>query len=51
MAKFEVLFKFADVIKEIEADSLKEAKEIAENQTAPIEDTYCYGVDVEEMKD
>lgn len=49
MAKFEVIYKFSDVIREIEADSLEEAQEIADNDIAPKEDTYCFDTEVEQI--
>ncbi|MFA6023556.1 MAG: hypothetical protein WC781_05700 [Candidatus Pacearchaeota archaeon] len=48
--KYQVIWKFSDVITEIEAESLEEAIETAENSDAPKEDTYCYGTEVEEIK-
>jgi hypothetical protein len=49
MKKYQIIWKFSDVITEIEAESLEEAKQKAEEETAPKEDTYCYETEVEEV--
>jgi len=51
MKKYQIIWKFSDVITEVEAESLDEAQENAEYGVAPIEDTYCYGVEAEEIED
>lgn len=52
--KFQVLFKFSDVTFEIEAKDENEAEEIANSylwnkKNTPKEETYCYGIEVEEV--
>ncbi len=52
--KFQVLFKFSDVTFEIEAKDENEAEEIANSslwnkKNIPKEETYCYGIEVEEV--
>lgn len=50
--KYEVIFKFGDVSRIIEADSKEEAEKKAEKMFKEVkEDTYCYEVEAEEIKD
>ena len=53
--EFSVLFKFSDVSQTIEAESLEEAQKKAlgflDGEQTPQNDTYCYGTEVEEVKD
>jgi hypothetical protein len=53
---FEVIYKFSDVIEEIEAESKEEAEKIADERLKNSkdygeikDDTYCYGTEVEEQ--
>ena len=53
MKEYTVLYKFSDVIITVEAESKKEAREISDTRLTNDEikeDTYCYEVEVEEMK-
>jgi len=52
--KFEVLWKFSDIVWEIEARDEGEAREMAEDylynaKTTPKNDTYCYEIEVNEV--
>ncbi len=51
--KFEVIFKFSDVVWEVEAKDKEEAEEIADDylynkKNTPKSETYCYGTEIEE---
>ena len=54
--KFDVLFKFSDVVWEIEAKDKEEAEIIADDylwnkKTTPKSETYCYGIEVDEVNE
>ena len=58
MKKFEVVYKFSDVIDIIEAETLEEAQQEADRrinegdeEEHPIKDTECYGVEIEEVEE
>lgn len=55
--QFEVIYKFSDVIDNIEAENEEEAKKLADERLEsghpnydPTGDTRCYDVEVEEIK-
>ena len=53
--EYEVCYKFSDVIETIEARNQEEADQIADERLEkskhnPQEDTYCYEIEVEEIK-
>ncbi len=54
MKEYEVIYKFADVIECVEANSLEDAKEKADEMLYgdynPHNDTKCYDIEVEEIK-
>ncbi len=52
--KFQLLFKFSDVVWEIEAKDEEEAEIIADDylynkKTTPKNETYCYGTEIDEV--
>ncbi len=53
--EFQVIYKFSDVIDTIEAETQLDAEVIAnerlESDQTPAQDTRCYEVEVEEVKD
>ncbi len=53
--EFEVIFKFADVIQTIEAETEEKARELAHqyfnSDKDPKDDTYCYETEVSEVKE
>ncbi len=52
--EYTICYKFSDVIDNIEAESQEEAEQIArdrlESDLTPKNDTYCYEVEAEEVK-
>lgn len=53
--EYEVIYKFSDVIDNIEAGSKEEAEQIADERIErdrynPKDDTSCYEIEVEEME-
>ena len=58
MKQFQIVYKFADVIDKIEAETLEDAERIAndrvcygDSEQCPIESTECYGIEIEEIKE
>lgn len=57
MAKksFQIIYKFGDVIDNIEAETIEEAKRIANERLMgdynPQNDTECYDIEIEELLD
>lgn len=54
--EFQIIYKFSDVIKTIMAETLEEADQIANEyfkspDEAPIKDTNCYNIEIEEIKE
>lgn len=53
MKEYEILFKFGDVVRTIEAENQQKALEIAQEMLGnePIgHDTFCYDVEAEEVE-
>lgn len=52
---FEVIFKFSDVVDTIEAENEEEAERLADEKLKsdcnPQNNTYCYGIEIEEIED
>ena len=52
--EYQVIYKFSDVIDNIEAESKEEAEKIAESRLMsdynPQNDTTCYDIEVEEVE-
>jgi len=56
--QFQIVYKFADVIDNIEAETLEDATRIAndrayygDSEQCPIESTECYDIEIEEIKE